>query len=478
MDKQVENSRSTKFVKDLGIYAVGNIGSKLITFLMVPLYTYFVPDTSDFGYYDIYLTACFLLMPFLTLQLRDGSFRFLMDAGEKATREQIVSFTLRALSVTIVLGLIIAFSLSLFCQIKYLWYVYGLLLSLSLQDVLSQILRGLGHNKAFAVVGILTAIGIGLFSIVFVAWLGMGIKGIFIANILARILSLVIVEVKIRLITSHINLSCDVQKVGRSILRYSLPLLPGSLFWWLSGSSDRWFIMHYLGLDVNGVYAVAIRFTGIITTLSIIFYQAWQETSLQQYESEDRNSFFTNVFNGYIYILAFIVVVYSFVLKICYGWLVAPGYQASVAYIYPLALSAMLFSVVAFFDMGYQCAKDTIRTLPAIVLSALVNVILNFLLVPLLNVWGAILTLLVTNTTLVAYRWHDMHRYFRLSVFRSSLGFIGLVLVSAVPYFLSSARWQDWVYLMIAVTIFIWYCPTAIKEKILHKTHQMHNKLQ
>ena len=54
-------------MKDIGIYAIGNIGSKVITFLMVPLYTYFVHDTSDFGYYDVCLTVCFLLMPFLTL---------------------------------------------------------------------------------------------------------------------------------------------------------------------------------------------------------------------------------------------------------------------------------------------------------------------------------------------------------------------------------------------------------------------------
>ena len=51
-------SRSSKFLKDIGIYAIGNIGSKIITFMMVPMYTYFVHDTSDFGYYDLCLTVC------------------------------------------------------------------------------------------------------------------------------------------------------------------------------------------------------------------------------------------------------------------------------------------------------------------------------------------------------------------------------------------------------------------------------------
>ena len=61
------SSRMSKFMKDIGVYAIGNIGSKLITFLMVPLYTYFVHDTSDFGYYDVCLTVCLLLFPRRTI---------------------------------------------------------------------------------------------------------------------------------------------------------------------------------------------------------------------------------------------------------------------------------------------------------------------------------------------------------------------------------------------------------------------------
>ena len=66
-DNKIQASRGSKFLKDIGIYAIGNIGSKIITFLMVPLYTYFMPNKSDFGYYDVCLTMCFLLMPFVLM---------------------------------------------------------------------------------------------------------------------------------------------------------------------------------------------------------------------------------------------------------------------------------------------------------------------------------------------------------------------------------------------------------------------------
>ena len=269
-------SRFSKFAKDIGIYAIGNIGSKIITFLMVPMYTYFVHDTSDFGYYDLCLTWCLLLMPFVTLQLRDGAFRFLLDCDDDTQRQRIVTFVSRTMITTMVASGIITAILALVTDIQYLGYVLGLLLAMSLQEVYSQVFRGLGNNRAFVTVGILSALGIGVFSILFVAGMGWGIKGIFLANILARILALIIVEGRVRLLSRYTRWNISTREVGKIIIRYTLPLLPGSLCWWLTGSSDRMFISHYLSLDVNGVYAVAIRFTGIINTMAIIFYQAWR----------------------------------------------------------------------------------------------------------------------------------------------------------------------------------------------------------
>ena len=90
---QAHSKRSTKFLKDLGIYAIGNLGSKIITFAMVPLYTFFVKDTSDFGYYDLCFTMVLLLLSPATLQLRDGAFRFLIDNNDNDNRKRVITFS-------------------------------------------------------------------------------------------------------------------------------------------------------------------------------------------------------------------------------------------------------------------------------------------------------------------------------------------------------------------------------------------------
>jgi Membrane protein involved in the export of O-antigen and teichoic acid len=463
------NSRGSKFMKDISVYAIGNIGSKIVTFLMVPMYTYFVHDTSDFGYYDLCLTVCLLLIPFVTLQLRDGAFRFLLDCDDETQRHRIVTFVSRTMLTTITLSCIVAALLAIFTPIHHMGYILGLLVAMSLQEVYSQVFRGLGNNRAFVSVGILSALGIGVFSVLFVAGLGWGIKGVFMANIIARVLALVLVEAKVRLITHNTQWSLNAQGIGRDILRYTLPLLPGSLCWWLTGSSDRLFITHFLGLDVNGVYAVAIRFTGIINTLAIIFYQAWQETAILQYNSPDRDHFFSKMFNSYIFLLALILVGYVFMLKVNYGWLVADEYSESLLYIYPLGLAAVIFALAAFFDMGYQCAKDTPRTLPAIILAAIVNIALNFTLIKPLGVYGVMVTQLVTYLVLFTYRWHDMKRYFTLTMKRRTIIPILLMAVSAIPFYFSHNMAIDITFMVAAIALLIWVCRKELHELVIAK---------
>ena len=481
MTKTENNSKSgnrgTKFIKDIGVYAIGNIGSKLITFLMVPLYTYFVHDTSDFGYYDLCLTVCFLLLPFVTLQLRDGAFRFLLDCDDTTKRQRIVTFVSRSMITTLGLAAVVAIILAFTSQIHYLGYATGLLIALSLQEVYSQVFRGLGNNRAFAVTGILSALGIGVFSILFVALLGWGIKGIFLANIVARILALVLVECRVRLITRNTRWSLSSLQVGRDILRFTLPLLPGSLCWWLTGSSDRLFISHFMGLDVNGIYAVAIRFTSIISTLAIIFYQAWQETAILQYHSPDRDRFFSKMFNSYIFVLAGILIGYAFMIKANYSWLVAPEYRDSLYYIYPMGVSAVIFALAAFFDMGYQCAKDTPRTLPSIVLAAAINVALNFALIKPLGVYGVITTQLVTYLVLFLYRWHDMRRYFVLRIDRRCIVPVALMLLWAIPFYTSPNWLVDIAFMVIALGVIIWASGKELREQLLSKFIKTHDSI-
>ena len=163
--------RGKQFLKSVGIYAVGNIGSKLITFLMIPMYTFFV-ETSEFGYYDLCLTAVMLLTSFASLQLRDGAFRFLIDSKTDEEKTEVVSATMRLLSRSLLVFMLLSAIVSFVYPIRCLWLSFGLLVSMALIEVFGQMARGVGETKTFVVSNIISAFSIGALSVVFVVWCG------------------------------------------------------------------------------------------------------------------------------------------------------------------------------------------------------------------------------------------------------------------------------------------------------------------
>ena len=464
-------SRSSKFLKDLGIYAIGNLGAKIITFAMVAVYTHYV-STSDMGYYDLCLTIIFLIIPFVTLQLRDGAFRFLLETNDTEQRSKIITFIYRTLISSTVISLAVTILLVCFTSIDYVWLCFLLLIVMSFFEVITQVARGLGNNVEFVATGIISSLGIFVFSIVFVVILPWGILGIFIANILARIVALIFLELRLKIIATYFKFDIKLGQVGKDIIKYSLPLLPGSLCWWLTGSSDRWFINHFLGLDVNGVYAVAFRFNSIIFILATIFYQAWQESAILQYNSPDRDKFFSKTFNSYVGVLTFLLIAFTFSLKIVYPLIVDANYQESANFLYLMGISAVLFALSAFFDMGYQCAKDTSRTLPAIVLAAVVNIICNYLLVKYIGVYGAIATSIITYLVLFIYRLHDMKRYFHLSFYPITNIAVTMILLGAIAYHFIDSWWLSMLYMIVACAITLVAIPKETRSELASKITQ------
>lgn len=464
-----QQSRKKKFIKDFGIYAIGNLGSKLITFLMIPLYTYFVENPGDYGYFDLCFQVCLLMFPIVTLQLRDGAFRFLLDTQDSTDRSRIITFVYRTLGTTIIATIAIALGVSLFVEIDYLWSTIALLVVMAIYELLAQVTRGLGNNKAFIAIGLIASFGICLFSLIFVAWFNMGIMGIFLANILSRVISIIVVECKMKTFSQFFNFKIDMKDVSRQILKFCLPLIPVALCWLLTTTSDRFFIKHFLGLEMTGIYAVAIRFGGLIHTLSNIFFQTWQENAIQQYHSPDRDDFFSKVFNYYLYILCFTLIAFTFSLKICYGWIVGANYQESLEYVYLINLSTILFAITVYFELPYQCAKDTKRAIPSIILTTAVNIILNFILTPILHIYGVILTSIISYLTLIIYRWVDTRRYFTLKLQPRALIPLGLIMVSALPFYLNDSHLMDAIYIILSFVVLAIFTPSELKASIMNK---------
>ena len=463
-------SRSKKFLKDFSIYSIGNLGSKLITFLMVPLYTYFVTDPSDFGHYDLCMTFCLMALPFVTLQLREGSFRFLLSTKDLKRQQQIAAIAMRFILGSIFFVLSIALLVSEFTSVEYVWQTAFLLIPMSFYEIQSQTIRGLGDNKTFAAMSLCSSFGVGLFSILFVAAFKMGVNGIFLANTLSRLVAILMAEYRHPVLRTVWHVSHIDKNLAIEIIKFSLPLIPTAVCWWITLSSNKYFIQYYCGLEQTGSYAVATKFSNIIQTLSIIFYQTWQETAITQYHSKDKDKFFSKIFNVYIFALALLLFSYTFFIKLNYHWLVGANYQDSSQYVYLLGVATALYAISAFFELGYQCSKETKRALPSVIATAVICLLLNWLLVPYKGAYGAIAASIACYMFLIVYRWFETRRrYYHIQLYFQTLIPIVLVIVSSLAYAYIESVPLSIVYILFAIIVTTAFIPRFLLKKIINK---------
>ena len=94
-------SRLRSLAKNTGILMAAKAATQVINFLLLPIYTS-VLSTTEYGEVDLYVTASMILVPFLTLQLEQAAFRYLVGDESPADRSRVISSAAAGLSVVFI----------------------------------------------------------------------------------------------------------------------------------------------------------------------------------------------------------------------------------------------------------------------------------------------------------------------------------------------------------------------------------------
>ncbi|MGN0228922.1 MAG: lipopolysaccharide biosynthesis protein [Muribaculaceae bacterium] len=462
-------------LRNLGIYAVGSGGSRLITIMLVPIYSFFIAP-GEFGYYDICFMVVLVMMPFVTLQMRDGAFRFLIDSNSDEERRKVVTFTVLTIARSAVVCIGLGILLGIFVEIRYMWLTIAFGLTFSVYDVMQQMLRALGHNKLYAASGIISSFLIFFISVPLVVYTDMGVLAVFIGNIAGRMVSIFIVEWKVRMFTDYFSLHTDSRSVSQEMLKFSIPLIAVNVIIWGLSSGNRFFINELLSIESNGMYAVVVKFASILEALTLIFIQAWQETAIKQYQAADRNRFFSHVFNTQLWFMTIVVISVSFMARIFYNVIIGPAYQESVAYVYPLLAASMIMSLMLFFDVIYQCSKATRRQLPGLLVATVISLVGNYFFTLWWGLYGVVATLNVVYLTLVIFRAVETRRYVQVHISRSGMMSVAMLAVSGVVFYLPLSKALMALYLVVVYAVAIVSCPDYIKQFVAEKLNLKTNR--
>src|SRR5690606_2489540 len=249
---------SSNLLRNTLVYTIGNFGSKILSFLLIPLYSYFL-SKSELGTYDLLLTTVQLLLPIVSLQMNEAVYRWLLDCKSEEEKTKVIRQTIFILCVSFVVIELLIFITGFFIAIPYQFEFSLLLFTSSLLPFSQQMVRGLGKTKIYSIAGILNSLMIFLFSLFFLfsSIFEDKVKGIFYALFLSNIFTIIFLGISSKISFKN-NKNFKVNLIEYKVfVYYSFPLVLNALSWWLINASGRYTILHFMSIEDNGIYAIS-----------------------------------------------------------------------------------------------------------------------------------------------------------------------------------------------------------------------------
>lgn len=375
----------TKLLNNTLIFSVGNFGSKLITFFMVPLYTYYL-TTTEFGQVDYLISLVNILVPVVGLCVSDAVLRFVMDSGEN--KEKIIN---NALLFTILIStvlLIITPIIKLVTDLDNLLLLMLIIIFSVFQAILSQYLRGIFYLKEYALNGIILAFLTAGLNIMFLPILDWGIRGYLLSLLIANLLSIMYMAKTINLV-KIIDLSLISSTKIFEMIRYSIPLVPNTFMWQGINLVSKTFVISILGSTSMGVFAVSNKIPALLSIIQSIFTQAFQLSAIDEKDSANKTTFYSKTFNFYAFILLFSTAVLISVIKPFVGFFVATEYVDSWKYVPFLLLSVVYSSFSGFTGSFYISEKNTKGIFKTTAVGLIVSLVVNYFLIKIAGLQGS-----------------------------------------------------------------------------------------
>lgn len=370
----------------------GNSLSKVLSFLLLPLYTRWL-GSDGFGLSDLISTYSSLLVGALSFCIAEGIFVFTKNENsEEKTNyfSSLINFSIILFSFWALLFLVIKkASIHYFISNAFtdnLWLIFGMIVTGFAQSYTQQFVISLNKVKVYAFTGLVLCVATFALSCLLIP--KFGVEGYVYSFIIANFITSCYSLIASNSYKYYRILYIDFQRV-RKLLRYSIPLIPNAIMWWLVQALNRPVMENYLDYSQIGIYAVANKFPAVITMLFSLFSVSWNISVFEEYKNSDFQKFYSNIFHS----IFFMVSVVSVILIICSKPLImlftTPEFEDSWKIMNILIVGSFFSCMSGFFGTCFSVKKESKYFFYSSLFGAIVSIILNFILIPRIGVYGA-----------------------------------------------------------------------------------------
>lgn len=415
-----------KLVSNSITLTIGNFGSKFITFFLVPLYTAYL-TTSEYGFVDIITTTVNLLIPVLTLETGQAIIRIAIAKNNEENHINLFSNIILYSSGVLILSAIIYPILNYFNIFDdYALQFILLLVFKVISNEFASFARGIGRIRVFSINGILNTFVTVVSNIIMLIYFDMGVDGYILSMILASFISCIYLFIAVDGYKLVRKFSANLLLL-KEMITFSLPLVPNSIMWWLVNGATRYFILFFVGTAGNGLFAVANKIPTIVSTFQSIFSQAWQLSSFEEFESDDREEYFSNIFNIYVAGLFLSGSLLLVINKPIMSFFASESFFEGWKFVPFLMLGVVFQSLANFLGMIYTASRTTTKAFTTSVYAGITSLVSNAIFVPIFGTFGASFAIAVSFFVMFITRFFDTRKILKINV--NYVQFFGSIII-------------------------------------------------
>ena len=412
-----DNSGKYKYLaKNIGLLTLSSFATKILTFLLVPLYTNIL-TTEEYGINDLFHTTVSILIPILTLNIQEAVMRFALD--KNSNRKQVISVGFQYLfsgSIVVIAGLCINHVLTISILFdKYSLFFFLTFFSQAFSGIVIAYSRGIDRIADLSFSSVISSFITVVLNLLFLIIFKWGLIGYFIACVAGPFFQSIYLVLRTNIL-KDINFGKKIKSMQKEMTIYSRPMIANSIGWWINNAADKYVVIWYLGLAENGIYSVAAKIPSILNVLQSIFAQAWTLSAVKDYDKEDRNGFFAKTYATYN---CFMTIGCSFIItsdKILAKFLYAKEFYEAWKYV-PWLTIAIVFGALSGYIGGFFSAVMNSKIYgTSTMIGAGFNLLLNILLTPKIGVMGAAIATMISYCIVWIFRFIHSKKFIMLRV--------------------------------------------------------------
>lgn len=447
-------------LRNISFLTIGSFSTKLISFILVPIYTNVLTE-KEYGVYDLLNLTISLLIPVLTLNIQESVLRFTLDKNNNSENIYNIGFRYVYKSVFFILAITFVLNISSFIFSKYSIEFFLLYCVTAFNGIITYYCRGKDEISLLTISSILSSFLLVVLNIIFLNIIQIGLTGYFWASIISISFQSIFLVNKLKVFKySTLKVKVD-EKLENDMTIYSKPMIINSISWWINNASDRYIVSWICGVAVNGIYSISYKIPTIMNVLLNIFGQAWTIAAVNQLDDDDRVNFVSTIYN-----------VYNFALTVCCSFLLLANrpiarllFKKSFfdAWQYsPFLILSTVFSGMSIFIGGiFSALKKSKVFAYTSFITALINCISNFILVSMIGPVGAAISTAISYFIMWGLRLKYVSREinFNICLKRDLIVYIVLILQAVVA---SNQSYSTYYQMFFLTVILILYCREII----------------